>query len=91
MIYKGDVGTVIKLDTLSDISSNTGLSIKVKKPSGVIQTWVSTLEGSTIVRHVIQSGELDEVGIYKLQAQVQLPGFSGSSDITSIQVDNTLS
>lgn len=90
MIYKGDVGTVIKLDTLVDLSSYTALSINVKKPSGSCVVWTGVLEGTTVVRHVIQLGELDEVGIYKLQANVAISGFTGSGDIVSIQVDDTL-
>ncbi len=87
MIYKGDVGTVVLLDTLSDISSATQVLIRVKKPSGVCTEWSSSVDSLTKVKYVIQSGDLNESGIYKLQPKVTMPGFTGSCDIVSIQVD----
>lgn len=90
MIYKGDVGTVIQLDTLSDISNGTVFGIKVKKPSGVLLDWIGVLQGTTAIKYITQVGDLDEAGVYRLQGYVSMPGWSGSSDITSLQVDNTL-
>lgn len=91
MIYKGDTGTVIQLDTQSDISSATLVKIKVRKPSGVILDWIGALQGTTAIRYVTQANDLDESGVYKLQGYVESPAWCGSSDITSMQVDNTLS
>ena len=90
MIYTGDIGTVVRLDTLTDITTSTSLVIKVKKPSGVSATWVAQLEGTTVLKYISVSGDFNESGTYKLQPLVVMPGFTGSGDITQVQVDSTL-
>jgi len=90
MIYTGDTGTIVRLDTLTDITTATSLVIKVKKPSGVSATWVATLEGTTVLKYISVNGDFNESGTYKMQPQVVMPGFTGSGDITQVQVDSTL-
>lgn len=90
MIYTGDTGTIVRLDTLTDITTATSLTIKVKKPSGTCTTWVAQLEGTTTLKYVSVSGDFNESGNYKLQPLVAMPGFTGSGDITQVQVDSTL-
>ena len=90
MIYTGDIGTIVRLDTLTDITTSTSLVIKVKKPSGASATWVASLEGTTVLKYISVLGDFNESGTYKLQPLVVMPGFTGSGDITQVQVDSTL-
>lgn len=72
-VYTSDFGTVVDLDVGEDISDATTLQIKAKKPSGATTTWTATLEGTSTVRYVLESGDLDQDGIWLLQARVVSP------------------
>ncbi len=89
-IYKGDVGTAIILDTGEDLSEATAVSMAVRKPDGTVAIWsaeVVQVEGArTGVRHLVQAGELDQEGIYRLQAVVTLPGWTGRTQTAEMKV-----
>jgi hypothetical protein len=76
-VYVGDIGTEIRLDTNPtnlpeiDIATATTLSILVQKPSGAEEEWVAVrFEDTNRIYHYTEDGDLDEAGIYKLQAFV---------------------
>lgn len=72
-IYKGDVGTIISLNTGVVISGATALSIEALKPSGAKVSWSGIIGDDTkSVEHVITAGELDEAGDYIVQAKLTL-------------------
>lgn len=85
-VYKGDVGTEIVLDCGSDISNATTMEILVLLPDGNTTTWSATLEGTDSVKYVIQSGDLDMVGMYMLQAKVVTPDWSGRGETFYLRV-----
>lgn len=75
IVYKGDVGTVILLDTGMTITGATAITIEALKPSGVVSHWTATVHTDNVsVKHTIVSGEFDEVGNYVLQAKLTLAG-----------------
>lgn len=98
-LYKGDVGTVISLNTGINISTATTVSIIVKKPSGGTPlTWAATIGADNMsVEHTIGTGvlglesALNEVGHYKLQAKVVMPSGTWHGETTSIQVKDNFS
>lgn len=74
--YVGDIGTVILVDTKSDLSDATVLELKIKKPSGAIMTKTATIPvGLTgadgIISYTTVAGDFDENGKYYLQAHVE--------------------
>lgn len=78
--YVGDIGTEILVDTGSDISTATSVSLKVQKPSGKEAVWVGTVYDTDYIRYVVKTGDFNEVGTYRVQAYVTLPSWSGLGD-----------
>ena len=85
-IYQNDVGTIFLIDVGADISTATIVSLKVRKPSLVEETWVGTIEGTTQIKYVAGVGDLDETGTYKLQAFVSLPVWTGKGETCKFKV-----
>ena len=74
-VYKGDIGTIISLDTGIVITGATALTIEVLKPSLIVSHWASTIGTDTrSVQHTIVTGEFDEIGTYVLEAKLTLAG-----------------
>lgn len=90
-IYKGDVGTEIILDTGTDLTSATALAIKYRKPgSAVTQSWVGTRYNTTKIKYITIAGDLDTVGIYKIQAYVVMPSWTGHGEEASFEVNDLM-
>lgn len=73
MIFKGDIGTKIELNTGTDLSSATGAKIKAKKPSGQQVDWtaaISSPASNGIIYYTTVQGDINEVGIWHLAAEV---------------------
>ena len=71
-IYKGMVGLLLEVETGIDLSDATGVKLKVKKPSGTTVEWEGT-PVDTKITYVTQAGDLDESGLYLIQAYVEKP------------------
>jgi hypothetical protein len=85
-VYVGDVGTEIVLDCGSSISAATSLEMRVRKPGGQVVTWQATLSGTQAMTYTTVAGDLDLPGVYKLQAKVVLPDWSGLGLAVSLPV-----
>lgn len=85
-IYKNDVGTKIRLDAGSDISSATELKIKYLKPDGTKAEWPATPEGTQFAYYITQEADLNVVGKYKVQLYVVLSAWKGHGEITDFSV-----
>ena len=93
-IHLNDIGTIFELtvkdgDATLDISTALSMVILFKKPSGTVvtQTAVYQTDGTDgIMQYVTQTGDLDEVGGWKIQGRVQLPTGHWSSDTHSFKV-----
>lgn len=85
-VYVGDTGTEIVLDCGADISNATAVQILVRKPSGQVLTWAASLSGSNHVRYVVQAGDLDQSGLWTLQARVTTPTWSGRGEAFELRV-----
>jgi hypothetical protein len=84
--YVGDVGTEIIVDTCSDITTAVTVSLKVKKPDGTEHTWVGSVYEDTKIRYIVQVGDFDQQGKYRVQAYVEMPGWQGRGDTTYFKV-----
>ncbi len=80
-IHEGDIGTKL-LFTITDdgqivdISSAISLSIFIKRPDGTTLDRTGTLETDGVdgkMYYITVAGDLNQAGIYKLQAVVGLP------------------
>ena len=79
-VVQNSYGQRIRLDTGIDISGMTTVSIAVRKPDDSTTTWTGTketadsdhgeTEGTTIVQHVLQSADVQDLGNYKLRAKI---------------------
>lgn len=88
--YSGDVGTIILLDTGSDLvaASASFVSIKVKKPDATETEWLASIYNNNYLRYIIEAGDLDQNGKYILQAYVESPDWTGRGDSVVFPVQN---
>ncbi len=85
-VYVGDTGTKIKLDAGEDISTQTTLKIKYKKPSGSTGEWVASVEDTNYAVYTTISNDLDEAGIWKFQIYIVLPTWEGHGETLSERI-----
>lgn len=86
-VYVGDVGTVIRLDVGEDVSGST-VSMKVRKPDGTETAWSASVNASdsTKIDHTTVSGDLDQAGVYELQASIDGASWDGLGETTELMV-----
>lgn len=94
-IHKGDIGTVLEVTlkngaSIVDISGATTKEIKLKKPiTGTVLTkpGIFTTDGTDgKIRYITISGDLDEIGVWQVQAHVVLSTGDWHSDIKNMSV-----
>lgn len=97
-IHVNDIGTVFKLtvkdDTsVVDLSSNTGLTVILKKPSNakLEKSAVLTNSGTDgLIEYTVAEGDIDESGTWQIQAKVQISDGTFYSDIHTFKVHRNL-
>lgn len=88
-VYVGDIGVVIKVNCEEDLTGADSHHLRVKKPSGTIETWETSIASGTWLHHTTASGDLNEAGTYKVNPYVDhLPSFKGHGDMDSFIVVN---
>lgn len=85
-LYKGAEGVEFLIDMRTDLSTANNLAFKVKKPDGTEATWSAARNGTTKMRYVSAAGDLDQVGIYKVQPYAEIGLFRGRGDTLSVEV-----
>ena len=100
-IHINDIGTSVRIQVQEDgvdvdISAATTLQIKLKKPSGILDTHIASFvtDGTDALMHYITaSGDLDEAGTWRIQGFIIFPSSSGefNTDTASFKVLNNLS
>lgn len=63
-VYTGDVGTVVLLDSQSDITAMTTTQIRYKKPDGTIGTWTASITATTKLTYTTTVGDWDQAGTW---------------------------
>lgn len=89
-VNQGDVGVVVTLDTLLNITTGTVFKIKVQRPDKTRVEWVAGIEGLTKIAYTLQAGDVAQPGTYKLQAYVVMPGFAGHGTMVEMYVSPLL-
>lgn len=84
--YVGEIGTEILLDTKVDIIAATATKVKCKKPDGTIVEWAATIKETTILSYTTAAGDLDQAGMYRVQASLTLGSWSGSGETASFKI-----
>ena len=96
-LHVGDIGVQVKLtilddndtDSVVDLSSATSLDISIRKPDGTLLSVVGSLytDGTDgIIYYTIVLGDLDQPGVYKIQATISIGVSSYNSNILSFKV-----
>jgi len=87
-IYKGDVGTKIRLNAGCDISLATVLKILYSKPeaSKIKGEWVAVLEGTDYAYYITKEGDLDISGDWKIQLYIESIAWTGYGEISDFKV-----
>ena len=86
-VYINTEGILIKVETGIDLSGATKVSLKVRKPSGTEVEWIGTADGTKIT-YITQTGDLDEAGLYKIQAYIEKGSLKILGDTDGIYVYN---
>lgn len=85
-MYVGDVGTIITVDCGEALTGATTTNLLVKKPGGSIVTWSAAIYNTNYLRYTIQVNDLDENGVYHLQAYVIMPSWTGRGETDQFTV-----
>jgi hypothetical protein len=70
VIMQGDVGREFLVDMGFDCTTYPSARILIKKPSKIVTEVAATIVGN-FIQYFTVDGDLDEVGLYKLYAQVE--------------------
>ena len=89
-IYEGDIGTKIRLNAGSDITSETTCNINYIKPDGTTGQWTAEVEDTNYAYHTTIKDDLDVVGVWQVQLYVVLTSWTGHGEIASFQVHKPL-
>ena len=69
-MFVGDYGIEVRLDTQFQLENVEIARIIYKKPSGTTGYWDAQVDGTELV-YIIKEGDIDEAGIWFLQAYVK--------------------
>jgi hypothetical protein len=91
-VYVGDIGAIIGVDLAGtvDLAIATATSIKFRRPDGTEGAWTGAVSGEIVQYTTVDADDLDQSGVWYLQATFVLPTWTGSSKVTSIRVGRVL-
>jgi len=92
LVHVGDIGAIIGVDLAGtvNLAIATAQTIKYRKPSGEEGTFAGTVNGEIVQYTTTAAADLDEYGVWYLQATFVLPAWTGHSKVTSIRVGRAL-
>jgi len=71
MLYVGDVGKEIYVETEYEIPTNADVFLNVKKPDGTIVQWQGTIHNNTQILYITKDGDIDQKGKWYLQSYLE--------------------
>ncbi len=97
-IHFGDIGTSIRIKIQEDnvdidVSTATSMQIFLKKPSGTTTTKTASFftDGTdALIEYVSVSGDIDEIGTWKIQGWVSLPAGDFFTEVASFKVNRNI-
>lgn len=87
--YVGDSYTQISLDTGISLTGATVTRILYKKPNGIKGFWTATVSGTSL-QYQLQNGDIDQDGIWEIQAYVVIAGKSAYGNKSEINFQKSL-
>lgn len=87
--YVGDSYTQISLDTGISLTGATVTRILYKKPNGIKGFWTATVLGTSL-QYQLQNGDIDQHGIWEIQAYVVIAGKSAYGNKSEINFQKSL-
>ena len=85
-IYVGDVGLEIIIDMQEDISAATTYEMLVLK-NGTEVIWDASIYNDRYLKYVTEADDLDDAGIYFIQGNLVLGGWSGLGETVTFVVN----
>lgn len=85
-VFTGDIGTEIVLDCGTALATATIRQIRARGPKGSRKTFTAALESPNSIVYSLLSGDLDQPGVWKLQAYIEMPGWKGFGAVAEITV-----
>lgn len=80
----------ITLQTNVDLTGATVTDINYLKPGGDRGTWSGSAFDTTKIKYEVQPGDIDEFGLWKLQAEITIGGRTGLGEIVEWQIEEIL-
>lgn len=70
--YVGDIGTLIEVETETDLTGNATLQLDMVKPDGTEVSWTSSIKSgaTSVAQYTIVSGDFDVAGVWYGQLYV---------------------
>ena len=90
-VFVNDVGTELLFYIGMSVDPVVEAKIYYKKPDGTTGYWVGEpVVWTNEIKYVIQEGDLDQAGEYKLQPYVDFGSWKGRGSIVSLTVEDIL-
>jgi hypothetical protein len=89
-VFKGQTLLTVKLETGLDISLASVRQILFKKPDGTKGAWIASADGLTKLSYDVSTNDIDQVGIWKMQAFVTISGKDGFGDTVEINFKDNI-
>ena len=89
-VYRDTVGLEILLHVGMDISECNEARIYYYTPSGKYGSWASERSGDTMVRYMTEENDLNEVGVWGIQAKIIFNDRILYSDVVTFTVYETI-
>jgi hypothetical protein len=84
--YVNEVGTEILIDCGSDITGATVHTLEVRKPDGTIVSWAATISGTNHLSYISLEGDFNMVGLYLLQAKINIASWAGRGETAEFEI-----
>jgi len=86
-VYVGDVGTEIKIDMQEAMAGATDITFEVRNPNNEEKAWSGiTIVETTKLKYIIQAGDLNIVGNYKVQPKLTIGAWTGKGLTVTFRV-----
>ena len=89
-VFVGDIGIQLKLDAGIDISDQTTLKIRYRKPDKTTGLWAATVSATNYAVYTTVSGDLDVSGVWSLQIYIVAPSYTAHGKTANLFVDAIL-
>lgn len=71
-IFKDDIGVTFVVSTTAVVTGASVVRIKYKMPSGITGYWTATITSPTSISYTTIAADIAEVGLWLIQAYVEL-------------------